>query len=719
MYDIINKFKIKSNISNNDIYYLYNGQKINMDLSFYNQANLFDKERNKINILVIDNKEKLIKEDSIKSNSIICPKCKQDCLIDIKNFKIKLYNCKNNHETKNILLKEFDNTQRINESLIVCKNCNKTNNLFYNRVFYLCIDCKINLCPLCKENHNKEHEIIDYNDIKYICLIHNDYCISYCQECKINLCMNCENKHDNKHNIINYKNILPEDNIKDELDIFRNNIYKLNDVIRDMKNMLDKISENMEIYFKIIYDIIHNFNKKKKNYEILKNMNIKDFINIPELDNILNNNYDYSKKFDILMNIYNKMNNIDLNSENEIKKNNIIDNTNQKEEKLGKGVEKNEKLENININNNSKLNFNEKEKIILCKTLKKTELNDKEIKIIIEQPKLVRSMLGSDYISYRVQTEPLGWSVTRKFDDFENLRKLISKFFPEFYVPFLKNKNVDKNIQKELENKKQQYYLNLFMNKLVQNESFKTSEILLAFLSYKGRINFEKIINEYSKKQQLNSKIEEHETINGKAIIVKIEDYSKYMINIEKYFIYQNQIFDRLNFSFKNYLINSSNIAHDLKDIKKNFEILHVLNVKVMMKKEITKTLEKLSKFFDKKEKIFSEKSEIIKYHFRDFFKIIDLEGQAFQELIDREKILNEKYKTELKKEKVNDNNLEIIYNQLGYFVKTLFRELKKITNEHRKRYVQNIKQFDEKYYPLINEELEALSSLKDYSEEK
>ena len=145
-------------------------------------------------------------------------------------------------------------------------------------------------------------------------------------------------------------------------------------------------------------------------------------------------------------------------------------------------------------------------------------------------------MFGDNYITYRVQTEPLGLSVTRKFTDFENLRKLISKFFPEFYIPFLKNKNVDKNIEKELEKKKQQYYLNLFMNRLVQNESFKTSEILLAFLSYKDRIKFEKVINEYSKKQQLNSKIEEHETINGKAIISNIEKCSKLTINIEKYY---------------------------------------------------------------------------------------------------------------------------------------------------------------------------------------
>ena len=60
--------------------------------------------------------------------------------------------------------------------------------------------------------------------------------------------------------------------------------------------------------------------------------------------------------------------------------------------------------------------------------------------------------------------------------------------------------------------------------------------------------------------------------------------------------------------------------------------------------------------------------------------------------MIDRKKIINEKYKTELKKEKVNDNNLEIIYNQLGYMEKSLISEVSKIIKEYCIRYVQNIK---------------------------
>ena len=41
----------------------------------------------------------------IKSKEIICPKCNENILIKIDEYKINLYNCKSNHEINNILLK--------------------------------------------------------------------------------------------------------------------------------------------------------------------------------------------------------------------------------------------------------------------------------------------------------------------------------------------------------------------------------------------------------------------------------------------------------------------------------------------------------------------------------------------------------------------------------------------------------------------------------------
>ena len=58
-------------------------------------------------------------------------------------------------------------------SKIVCNNCkikNKSN--AYNNGFYRCNIFKINLCPLCKLNHNNNHKIINYDNKNYIYEIH-------------------------------------------------------------------------------------------------------------------------------------------------------------------------------------------------------------------------------------------------------------------------------------------------------------------------------------------------------------------------------------------------------------------------------------------------------------------------------------------------------------------------------------------------------------------
>ena len=111
MKDIINQFenKIKKE-ENNNLYYVYNGDKINEELKL-NQI-IKDINDKKINILVYNNKNKENKKEIIL-NEIICPECKENILININNYKINLYECKNGHKIENILLNEFENIQKI------------------------------------------------------------------------------------------------------------------------------------------------------------------------------------------------------------------------------------------------------------------------------------------------------------------------------------------------------------------------------------------------------------------------------------------------------------------------------------------------------------------------------------------------------------------------------------------------------------------------------
>jgi hypothetical protein len=298
-------------------------------------------------------------------------------------------------------------------------------------------------------------------------------------------------------------------------------------------------------------------------------------------------------------------------------------------------------------------------------------------------------------------------------------------------------------------------FLNLFINNLVQSESFKSSEILFAFLSYTDRGKFDSKFKEYTT-QQPSSYVEEYKTLDGKVTISHDEGNEKYFTNINKYFKLQGQILDRLNYSLKTFYHNMNQVAESLQDVQKNFEILHVLNTRVLMKQTITKSYEELGCFFKNYGKIIIKQNDMVKNHMKDFFKYINLEGKAYTELIERREDLKAKYTAEnqrvtAKKEKIyatgdiskfelgddkgvdrdrilhdkpyafdhmckNDtNNLNKIYNQLGYANKMNMRELKKMIKEYCVRYVDNVKKFDEEFYPSINDLVATWSNMETF----
>jgi len=228
MKDIIDKFLIKIKSKKNNLYYLYNGSKINFELTFNEQANDLDKNRKQMNILVNKNDETKIINKEIISKDIICPICKENILINFDNFKINFYDCKNNHKISKTL-NEFEETQKMNLNNIVCNECNINNkgNTHKNE-FYICNTCNKNICPLCKSNHNKNHNIINYEDKNCRCHNHEDEkFIKYCKTCKIDICMICEEEHEG-HEFLEHGKIL-----------IKNNALK--NSMKDLKNVNNKI----------------------------------------------------------------------------------------------------------------------------------------------------------------------------------------------------------------------------------------------------------------------------------------------------------------------------------------------------------------------------------------------------------------------------------------------------------------------------------------------
>ena len=247
--DIINKYIQETKLDPGSISFTINGTKIIPEQTVETQIN---EEENKIKVIVFlanqENKEGVF----VKSKEIICPKCYKPCKIKIENYKIKLYDCVNNHITDDIKIKDFYNIQKINISKITCNNCkDKNKGNIYNNEFYKCLTCKSNLCPSCKLNHDQNHNIINYDSINFICQKHNEFFTKYCEECKINLCDECDQEHIG-HNIIYFGDLVSDINQpKEQLSVMKTIIYIFNEKIKAIIAKLNEVTKSVDLFYEI------------------------------------------------------------------------------------------------------------------------------------------------------------------------------------------------------------------------------------------------------------------------------------------------------------------------------------------------------------------------------------------------------------------------------------------------------------------------------------
>ena len=317
MKDIFHKFCIKAGIDDTSlIYYLYNGNRINEDLTFKEIANYTDKERGEMEIIVQGMHKggcscpgciRTIK----KSKYVICPTCGKPAQLKIKNYKISISECKYNHKVDDLNINEFKSSQLIDESKIICDECKVRNKSeIYKNMMYFCNTCKLNLCPICKSQHDKTHHTINFDDKYFICDVHRGLYNSYCKTCNKNKCLECT--HCNHELIKLEKLFIKKDDIESKLKEIRLSIDKFKEDINSIENILHNVIDYCEDFYKFIDERFKNFNSKKINYQNL--CNLKEIYNeelSTQLDNIINSE-NYTKKMAKIFNIYNCINNNQL-----------------------------------------------------------------------------------------------------------------------------------------------------------------------------------------------------------------------------------------------------------------------------------------------------------------------------------------------------------------------------------------------------------------------
>jgi len=416
-------------------------------------------------------------------------------------------------------------------------------------------------------------------------------------------------------------------------------------------------------------------------------------------------------------------------------------------------INRNYQEQNQKHQNPSSIEFN-------CQRLQKSCLNDKQIKVIIQNPKPVEmGFFSSNYIVYEIQTnilpDKVTWLVNRRYSDFINLRTALQNQFPNNLVPPLPGKKMGgRRFELDFVSKRM-HFLNEFLNNVVAVEEFKASEILVSFLSMSDRTQFEYRMKEMSNFSAPPLYIEDIKTLNGK-IKISIDNSlnEQYFGNVQNYFKLQNQLLEKLNEDLKFFYKSLNAAVSNLENVQKDFEFLHLLNSQVHMKEDIVKSFEQFEFFFKNWKNIIFNQNDVIRRRVKDFFKYVRMEGETYLELFSKREEIQNKFisdsrKLQAKKDKLwaqmdiskweiledfgridrvllvrdkiygcskmcttETNNLNNLQKKLGYVNKCSIDELKRLVNKYKNTFVENIKLFSKDLYPNINDELNVWSQM-------
>ena len=402
-----------------------------------------------------------------------------------------------------------------------------------------------------------------------------------------------------------------------------------------------------------------------------------------------------------------------------------------------------------------------------CNILPKTMLNNKQIKVTIQNPKPVEmGFFSSNYIVYEIETyilpDKVRWLVNRRYSDFINLRTALQNQFPNNLIPPLPGKKIGgRRFELDFVSKRM-HFLNEFLNNLVAVEEFKASDFLIAFLSIADRSQFEYKMKEINNLPLPPMYIEDIKTLSGKIKIFNDNNLNdQYFSNVQNYFKLQNQLLEKLNEDLKFFFKTMNAAVTNLENVQKDFEFLHLLNSQVHMKEDIVKSYEELGIFFKNWKNIIFNQNDVIRKRVKDFYKYVRMEGEAYLELfVKRDEIQNkfnsENKRLQAKKDKLwaqmdiskweiledfgridrvllvrdkvygcskmcttETNNLNNLHKKLGYVNKCCIDELKRLVNKYKNSFVDNIKAFSGDLYPIINDALNVWSQMASAIEDK
>ena len=204
--------------------------------------------------------------------------------------------CLNRHGVFLCPVKDFcDDKSQLDQ--IKCNSCNTLQKVVNSpsKLFVFCKECNKFLCSKCSTFHFlkylKTHHVLTIHELDYKCKEHQGHYSCFCVNCNINLCPLCyQREHFNHEKVLDFQKIKTTDKIYLEIR-FKIDEQKaqisiisgyLDNLIKLITTKIEEYKDNLKMAIKFNFEIFNSYNKDKLNYQSI--INFKKIIDIDITD---------------------------------------------------------------------------------------------------------------------------------------------------------------------------------------------------------------------------------------------------------------------------------------------------------------------------------------------------------------------------------------------------------------------------------------------------
>jgi hypothetical protein len=304
------------------------------------------------------------------------------------------------------------------------------------------------------------------------------------------------------------------------------------------------------------------------------------------------------------------------------------------------------------------------------------------MKIILTNAEIKKDgLFSSSYYEIAIKNEYLNIEIKRKMNDLIWLKKKLTNFYPNLFIPPLpkfKIKKDEKYIKKKI------YYLQCFIDYIINNDILLSSKIFNDFISLPD--------SEFQNSKQTYDKIETPKglndmiTIDGTFDIAIIPDIDKKAYIIKTEIQKKTELFNKLNVCLKETINQMLIMKQKLNQLSGIFEELSKLYSKseIVINDNMNKNFLKLKDLFNKYDEEQNNKIKYFEIEIRRFFKYMRNEFNEFDYLYKNYDNARTTFVDVTdRKNIVFDDNFKGLKRYFGYTLNIVFNEYQNLHSTH------------------------------------